>query len=67
MSKTFCKKIDKKTMSVFPRFVLFYRFLGGFLAMGLQKHYKKRCAKKSREKFLQKIDKKSKPIFLGFF
>jgi hypothetical protein len=48
------KNRQKKQCQVFPRFVLFYRILGGFLAMGLQKHYKKRCAKKSRRKVFAK-------------
>jgi hypothetical protein len=41
-------------MSIFPRFVLFYRGFGCFSAMGVQEHNQKRIAKKNRvEKFLQ--------------
>jgi hypothetical protein len=40
MSKAFPKNSTKKSMSVFPRFFLFYRVFGCFSAMGVQKHYK---------------------------
>jgi hypothetical protein len=61
MSKTF-------PMSVFPRFVWFYRVFGCFAAMGVQKHNNNRFAKKNVSKgFLQKKSTKNpKPIFCRF-
>jgi hypothetical protein len=48
----FTQKSIKFSMSVFPRFFLFYRGFGCFSAMGVQKYYKKRFYKKHRvEKF----------------
>jgi hypothetical protein len=56
-------------MSGFPRLFLFYRVFGRFLAMGVQKHYKKRFTKKIVSKsFYKKLDQKSKTdFFLDFF
>jgi hypothetical protein len=65
-------------MSVFPRLFLFYRVFGCFSAKRVQKHHKKRFAKKSFckkivlqknrvEKFLQKIDQKSETDFFAIF
>jgi hypothetical protein len=62
-------KISTKiSMSVFPRLFLFYRIFGCFFATGVQKHYKKRFAKKIVSKsFYKKIDQKSKTdFFLDF-
>jgi hypothetical protein len=53
------QKSTKISMSVFPRFFLFYRVFGCFSAMGVQKHHKKLCTKYSCRKKLHKIiDKK---------
>jgi hypothetical protein len=42
------KKIDKISLPVSPQFVfVFIAFSGVFSAMGVQKHYKKRFAKRS--------------------
>jgi hypothetical protein len=66
VSKTFPKISTKISMSVFPRLPLFYRVFGCFLAMGVQKHYKKRFTKKIASKsFLKKIDHKSKTDFFS--
>ena len=55
-------------MSVFPRLFLFYRVFGCFSAMGVQKHYKKRFAKKIVSKsFYKKFDQKSKTDFFSIF
>ena len=55
-------------MSVFPRFFWFYRVFGCFSAMGVQKHHKKRFAKKScRKVFTKSSTKNPKPTFLGLF
>jgi hypothetical protein len=55
-------------MSVFPRLLLFYRIFGCFSAMGVQKHYKKRFAKKIVSKsFNKKFDQKSKTDFFSIF
>ena len=63
MSKTFSEKILRKptkfSISVFPQLFLFYRVFRCFLAMGVQKHYKKRFSKKST--------KKSKTDFFSIF
>jgi hypothetical protein len=54
-------------MSVFPRFVLFYRVLGCFSAMGVQEHRKKVLPKNLVDFFYKKIDKKIPNRFLlGF-
>jgi hypothetical protein len=54
-------------MSVFSRFVLFYRVFMCFSAMGVQKHYKKRFAKEScRKVFTKNSTKNPKPIFSRF-
>jgi hypothetical protein len=67
MSKTFPKKIDKISMSVFPRLFLFYRVFGCFSAMGVQNHCKKRFTKKIVRKVLQKIRQKNQNrFFLDF-
>jgi hypothetical protein len=51
----------------FPRLFLFYRVFGCFSAMGVQKHYKKRFAKKLVSKsFNKKFDQKSKTDFSRF-
>jgi hypothetical protein len=44
-SKTFPRKINKISMSGFPRLLLFYRVFGCFSATGVQKHYKKHSTK----------------------
>ena len=72
MSKTFSEKILRKStkisMSVFPRLFLFYRVFRCFLAMGVQKHYKKRLTKKScRKLFTKKSTKKSQTDFFSIF
>jgi hypothetical protein len=55
-------------MSGFPRFFLFYRVSGRFSAMGVQKHYKKRFAKKIVSKsFNKNSTKNTKPIFFSIF
>jgi hypothetical protein len=51
-------------MSVFPRFFLFYRGFGCFSVMGVQKHSKTRCTKKSC-RFKKKSTKKSKTDFFS--
>jgi hypothetical protein len=70
------KKSTKKSMSVFIDFFWFYRVFGCFSATGVQKHHKKRLAKKSRRKvFTKNSAKNPKPIpsryllipFLPFF
>jgi hypothetical protein len=53
--KDFDKNFD---VSFSPTFFLFYRVLGCFSAMGVQKHYKKR--------FTNKSTKNPKPIFPRF-
>jgi hypothetical protein len=53
--KLFQNKSTKISMSVFPRLFLFYRVFGCFLAMGVQKYYKKRFAKNRVEMFLQTL------------
>jgi hypothetical protein len=55
-------------MSVSPRLFLFYSVFGCFLAMGVQKHNKKRFYKKNRvEKLLKKNSTKNpKPTFSRF-
>jgi hypothetical protein len=71
MSKTFPKKIESFSMSVFPRFfgfIAFYRVFGCFSAMGVEKHYKKRFAEKIVLKlFTKNSTKNPKPIFLDLF
>jgi hypothetical protein len=75
LAKSPCqKKIPKNrqkfrcSMSVFPRFALFYRVFGCFSAMGVQKHYEKRFAKQVVLKsFCQKFDQKSKTDFFSIF
>ena len=72
MSKTFSEKILRKptkfSISVFPQLFLFYRVFRCFLAMGVQKHYKKRFAKKIVWKsFYKKFDQKSKTDFCSIF
>jgi hypothetical protein len=63
MSKTFSKKIlrtsTKVWMSVFPRPFLFYRVFMCFLAVGVQKHKKKR--------FTRNRQKNPNPIFSRLF
>jgi hypothetical protein len=55
-------------MSVFPRLFWFYRVFGCFLAMGVQKHYKKRLTKKIVSKsFNKKFDQKSQTDFFSIF
>jgi hypothetical protein len=49
--ENFPQKIDK----VFPRLFCFYRGFGCFLAMGVQKHNKKRSAQKIVSKRFYKI------------
>jgi hypothetical protein len=68
MSKTSPQKSTQKSMSVFPRFFLPLAF-GCFLAMGVQKHYKKRCTKykKSCQKAFTKKSKIDKKIQNRFF
>jgi hypothetical protein len=58
--KLFPKKSTTPSMSVFPRFFWFYRLLGCFAAMGVQKHHKKCFTKNHFRKVFTKIDKKSK-------
>jgi hypothetical protein len=70
MSKTFSEKILRKStnfsISVFPQLFLLYRVFRCFLAMGVQKHYKKRFTKKSCQKQIQKNrPKKSKTDFFS--
>ena len=70
MSKTFSEKILRKStkisMSVFPRLFWFYRVIRCFLAMGVQKHYKKRFTKKScRKVFTNKSTKQSQTDFFS--
>jgi hypothetical protein len=66
--ETFPKISTKIPMSVFPRLLLFYRIFGCFSAMGVQKHCKKRFAKKIVSKsFYKKIDQKSKTDFFTIF
>jgi hypothetical protein len=72
MSKTFSEKNLRKptkfSISVFPQLFLFYRVFRFFLAMGVQKHYKKRFTNKSCRKVFQKIDQKiQNRLFLDFF
>jgi hypothetical protein len=69
VSKTFSKISTKISMSVFPRLFLFYRIFGCFSATGVQKHHKKRVAKKIVSKsFYKKFDQKSKTdVFSIFF
>jgi hypothetical protein len=72
MSKTFSEKILRKptkiSISVFPQLFLFYRVFRCFLAMGVQKHYKKRFTSKlCRKVFQNNRPKKSKPTFSRFF
>ena len=72
MSKTFSEKILRKStkisISVFPLLFLFYRVFRCFLAMGVQKHYKKRFTKKScRKVFTKKSTKKSQTDCLSIF
>jgi hypothetical protein len=65
--KTFPKISTSTSMSVFPRLFLFYRIFGCFSAMGVQKHYKKRFAKKSLRKcFTKQSTKSPKPTFSRF-
>jgi hypothetical protein len=53
-------------MTVFPRLFLFYRVFGCFSAMGVQKHYKKRFAKKIMSKrFYKKFEQKPKTDFFS--
>jgi hypothetical protein len=64
--KLFPKFRQKISMTVFPRLFLFYRVFGCFSAMGLQKHYKKRFAKKIMSKKInKKFDQKSKTDFFS--
>ena len=72
MSKTFPEKILRKStkisISVFPRFFLFYRVFRCFLVTGVKRHYRKRFAKKLCRKVFQKNRQKNpKPIFSRFF
>ena len=68
MSKEFPKKSTKISMSVFPRLFLFCRVFRCFLAMGVQKHNKKRLTKKScRKLFTKKSTKKSQTDFFSIF
>jgi hypothetical protein len=73
MSKTFPKISTKISMSVFPRLFWFHRVFGCFSAMGVQKHYKKRFAKKIVSKsFYKKFDNfvlfnKKTRFFIDFF
>jgi hypothetical protein len=53
--ENFFQKVDKISMSVFPRLFLFYRIFGCFSAMGVQKHHKNVLQKNRVEKFLRKI------------
>jgi hypothetical protein len=53
------RKSTKISVSVFPRLFVFYRVFRCFSAMGVQKN--------RVEKFLQKIDKKSKTDFSSFW
>jgi hypothetical protein len=71
MSKTFPEKIlrqsTKFSISVFPRFVWFYRVFRCFFVTGVKRLYRKRFAKKLCRKVFQKNrQKKPKPIFSRF-
>jgi hypothetical protein len=60
------QKIEKKIDIVFPQLFLLYRVFRCFLAMGVQKHYKKCFTKKScRKVFQKKRPKKSKTDFFS--
>jgi hypothetical protein len=66
MSKTFLKKIDKNFDVSFSS-ICFARGFGCFSALGVQKHYKTRFAKKSSRKvFTKKSTKNPKPTFSRF-
>ena len=68
MSKTFPEKILRKSISVFPRFFLFYCDFRCCLVTGVKRHYRKRFAKKLCRKVFQKIDQKIQNLFfLDFF
>jgi hypothetical protein len=64
MSKTFPEKIDKNFDVSFSSAFRFYRGFGCFSAMGVQKHYKKRFAR--RKVFTKKSTKIRDRLFLDF-
>jgi hypothetical protein len=63
------KHLDKNFDDSFSSTFFCYRVFGCFLAMGVQKHYKKRFTKQIVSKsFYNKFDQKSKTdFFLDFF
>jgi hypothetical protein len=62
------QKIDKNFDVSFSSTFLFYRVFRRFLAMGVQKHYKKRLTKKScRKLFTKKSTRKSQTDFFSIF
>jgi hypothetical protein len=68
--KLFPTKSTKISMSVFPRFFLFYRVFRCFPAMGVQKHHETRFEKNRVERFLQNNRQKNRqknpiPIFFS--
>jgi hypothetical protein len=60
------KKSTKASMLGFPRFVLIYRVFGCFAAMGVQKHHKKRFAKKSCRKVFTPKKTQKNDFFVDF-
>jgi hypothetical protein len=63
--ESFSQNFDKIFDVSFSSPFLFYRVFGCFSAMGVQKHYKKRFAKKiASKRFYKKFDQKSKIDFL---
>jgi hypothetical protein len=60
--KLFPEIRQKKPMPVPPRLLLFYRVFGCFSATGVQKHHKRRTAKKFLQKARSKI--KNRPPYV---